>query len=93
MTKNDQPIQDELVADHAIDMFIAGYEPLLYANNLGLTPEQVWTVFRDALKHCRSYHGRKGKAGRKQQPTVKLASLAQRERRAHAKLKREKRNG
>jgi len=59
------PIQDEDLADKAVDLFVAGYEPLLYAGDLGATPAQVWDTLRLALRHCRDNHGRVGKAGRK----------------------------
>lgn len=58
------PIQDERAAEKAVDLFIAGCEPLLYASDLGATPEQVYDTLRVALRHCRDNHARPT-AGRK----------------------------
>lgn len=44
------PIQDEVTADRAIELFLAGYEPLLFAADLGVTPEQVWDQIRVTLR-------------------------------------------
>lgn len=44
------PIADELTADRAIELFLAGHDPLLFAANLGLTPEQVWNQIRVTLR-------------------------------------------
>ena len=65
------PIADEATAERVIDQFLAGYEPLLYAADLGLTPEQVldqirWTLqayITEALTSARKL-SRKG-TGRK----------------------------
>ena len=45
------PIADEATAERVIDQFLAGYEPLLFAADFGLTPDQVidqirWTLQR-----------------------------------------------
>lgn len=71
-----RPIQDEILATTAIDYFIAGHEPLLYASDLGATPEQVWDTIRVALKRCRDTHGRPN-AGRPKTGTQNPKSLAQ----------------
>lgn len=92
MTDSKPPIHDDVLADYALELFLKGYEPLLYAADLGLTPEQVWDVLRLALRHCRDTHGRKGKAGRKQQENVKPASIKQRKRRLLAGLKERNHN-
>lgn len=78
---NTPPIPDEVLADHAIDLFLKRYEPLLYAADLGLTPEQVWDQIRYTLQECLDKLSRQGKAGRPQEDNVKPASIAQRERR------------
>lgn len=78
------PIQDELLANNAVDWFIAGQEPLLYAADLGATPEQVWDTLRIALQHCRDNHSRPT-AGRKLSDTSNPKSLAKREQRARKK--------
>ena len=87
------PIPDDVLADYALDLFLKGYEPLLYAANLGLTPEQVWDQIRYTLQECFNKLSREGKAGRPQKDNAKPASLAQRERRRLARLKGANRNG
>lgn len=79
-----QPIEDEFLADKAIDLFIAEYEPLLYAADLGATPQQVWDTIRTALKHCRDNHTRPT-AGRKTIETNNPKTIAQRNWRAKKK--------
>lgn len=74
-------IQDDIAATQAIDQFIAGYEPLLYAADLNATPEQVWDTLRVALKHCRDNHSRPT-AGRPKIKTDNPRSLASRRYRA-----------
>lgn len=44
------PIADELIADRAIELFLAGYSPDLYAWELGCTPEQVFDQIRTTLR-------------------------------------------
>lgn len=61
------PIADEARAERAIELFLAGYDPLLFAAELGLTPEQVnaqirWTLSLYIARAARL--GRKG-TGRK----------------------------
>lgn len=67
-----KPILDDDVADRAIELFLAGHEPLLFAANLGLMPEQVydqirWTLrlYIDKALAAQTKLNRKGKAGRK----------------------------
>ena len=45
-----KPIADESTADRAIELFLSGFDPLLYAADLGLTPEQVWDQIRTTLR-------------------------------------------
>lgn len=68
MNNTTPPIADESTAERVIESFLAGYDPLLYAADLGLTPEQVfdqvrWTLSLYIEKAQRL--SRKGKAGRK----------------------------
>lgn len=44
------PIPDEASAERALELFLAGYDPLLYAADLGLTPEQVFDQIRATLR-------------------------------------------
>jgi len=44
------PIPDEAAADRAIELFLRGFDPLLFAADLGLTPEQVWDQIRVTLQ-------------------------------------------
>lgn len=44
------PIADESLADRAIELFLAGHDPLLYAADLGLTPETVFDQIRTTLR-------------------------------------------
>ena len=82
-----RPIQDEITADKAVDMFLAGFEPFLYAADLNATPEQVWDTLRAALIHCRDSHARPT-AGRKPIGTrPKTNSERQAEYRARKKKK------
>lgn len=66
MKKTQPPITDETTAERAIDQFLAGYDPLLYASDLGLTPEQVFDQIRYLLdifiaeRMARSKGGKKG---------------------------------
>lgn len=67
-----KPIEDDFLADRALELFLAGREPLLYAADLGLTPEQVYDQIRWTLKlyiekalAAQTKLNRKGKAGRK----------------------------
>jgi hypothetical protein len=81
------PIQDETAAEKAIELFCAGYEPLLYAADLGVEPEQVWDTLRQALIHCRDNHARPN-AGRPQVESENPSTLRSRrwrEKRAKAK--------
>lgn len=50
MTDIIHPIADEMLADRAIELFLAGYSPDLYAWELGCTPEQVWDQIRVTLR-------------------------------------------
>lgn len=50
MTPIIHPIADELLADRAIEQFLLGYDPLLYAADLGLSPEQVFDQIRVTLR-------------------------------------------
>lgn len=49
MTAIIHPIADEMLADRAIELFRRRYDPLLFAADLGLTPEQVWDQIRVTL--------------------------------------------
>jgi hypothetical protein len=44
------PITDEATAERVIDQFLAGHEPLLYAADFGLTPDQVLDQIRWTLR-------------------------------------------
>jgi len=44
------PIADEVTADRAIELFLSGYDPLLYAADLEVTPEQVFDQIRTTLR-------------------------------------------
>jgi hypothetical protein len=46
----DKGISDETIGEEAVDRFLSGYDPLLYAAGLGLTPEQVWDQIRATLR-------------------------------------------
>lgn len=50
MNQTIQPISDDDLADRAIELFLAGYEPMLFARDLGLTPEQVYDQIRWTLQ-------------------------------------------
>lgn len=78
------PLQDDYIAERALDLFLAGYEPLLYAADLGVEPEEVWDTLRQALIHCRDNHARPG-AGRPRIETENPKTLAQRRFRAKQK--------
>ena len=65
MNNTTPPIADESTAERVIESFLAGYDPLLYAADLGLTPEQVFDQIRWTLKRYIEKLTRKGKAGRK----------------------------
>ena len=70
-----QPIADDAVAERVIEQFLAGYDPLLFAGDFGLTPERVidqvrWTLrmyVEKATSDARKL-SRKGRAGRKPKP-------------------------
>lgn len=44
------PIADEATAERMIDQFLAGHEPLLFAADFGLTPDQVLDQIRWTLR-------------------------------------------
>lgn len=89
------PITDEAAAERVIDQFLAGYEPLLFAADLGLTPEQVldqirWTLQRyitEALTSARKL-SRKG-TGRKPIGDAPMTST-ERAKRARKKKRKKK---
>jgi len=92
MTPIIHPIQDEMIADRAIELFLAGNEPLLFATDLGVTPEQVWNQIRVTLRlHISknlaaakrsAKNGAKGGRPRNNNPSP--AALAKRKSRARA---------
>lgn len=59
------PITDDAVAERAIALFLAGYDPLLFAADLNLTPETVFDQIRWTLNDCQEKLSRRGRAGRK----------------------------
>lgn len=76
-----QPIADESTAERVIEQFLAGYDPLLFAGDFGLTPEQVfdqirWTLrlyVEKALADARKL-SRRGRAGRKPKPDDQISA-------------------
>ena len=79
------PIADEATAERVIDQFLAGHEPLLYAADLGLTPEQVidqirWTLAQYVRKLSRKGTGRKP-LGEKPMTSTERAKRARKKKR------------
>ena len=81
------PIADDDLADRAIELFLAGYDPLLFAADLGLSPETVFAQIRTTLRiyiEKAQRLSRKGRAGRR--PLGKRAMTAsERKQRQRAK--------
>jgi len=76
-----QPIPDENTAERVIELFLAGYDPLLFAADFGLTSEQVidqirWTLKIYVEKTIAQAHKlrRKGMAGRKPKPDDQISA-------------------
>lgn len=59
------PIADEATAERAVELFLAGHDPLLYAADLHLPPETVLDQIRWTLRQCQDRLSRRGRAGRK----------------------------
>lgn len=76
-----QPIADDNIAECVIEQFLAGYDPLLFAGDFDLTPEQVtdqirWTLrlyVEKAIADGRKL-SRKGRAGRKPKPDDQVSA-------------------
>ena len=79
------PIADEATAERVIEWFLAGYEPLLFAADFGLSPEQVidqirWTLALYVRKLSRKGTGRKP-IGEKAMSSTERAKRARKKKR------------